>query len=519
MKRILLLIFCIPFVYVAQTYTHPTVGIQSEYVGACEVATCSGTYTDNGGAGGNYALSVNAIYRTFCPNTAGMCMKVTFNSYAMEGKIDPPGPNPLDCYYDYLTIGNGPTQNSTLFTTAPASASGRICGTPAVPFSYTSTHASGCLTFRFTSDASVAMAGWSATLSCVPCAGGPTGTTNADCPFATPICGNSGNAGNASGPGIMAEGCSGASCPAGGENHSNWYTFTILTSGTLAFNIVPSTATDDYDFALYGPGTLCGALGAPIRCSDAGTTGNTGMAAGNLDLTENVLGNGYVSPLNVTAGQTYYMVVDEWTPTGAGYNLNFTGTATFNCIVLPIELMKFEANYVSSDNIVDLNWTTQTETNNDYFTVEKSVDGSTYVELMKVKAVGNSATPTQYMAFDANPTVGNAYYRLKQTDLDGKNKYSAPALVSVNKGFPEEQVIVHPNPSYSTVNVSYSSDQRQVSTILIYDYTGKTVYESSVKSEEGINSELIDISALPRGVYLVAVISNGKLSKTRLCKE
>src|SRR5687768_7350409 len=82
-----------------QVYTHPTLGLNGTYSGTCMVNTCTGTYYDNGGAGGNYSLNINQVYRVFCPNTAGNCMRITFTSFAMEGMVDPVGPPPLDCYY------------------------------------------------------------------------------------------------------------------------------------------------------------------------------------------------------------------------------------------------------------------------------------------------------------------------------------------------------------------------------------------------------------------------------------
>src|SRR5436190_4815026 len=67
-----------------QTYLMATTGVQNTYTGACLVSTCSGTIYDNGGAAGNYSPNVNAIFRTFCPNTAGMCMRATFTSFSMN---------------------------------------------------------------------------------------------------------------------------------------------------------------------------------------------------------------------------------------------------------------------------------------------------------------------------------------------------------------------------------------------------------------------------------------------------
>lgn len=499
------------------TYTQPSSGIAGEYVGACLEATCTGTFADNGDLTGNYSNNINAIYRVFCPDAPGMCVSITFNSFAMEGQVNPAGPPPMDCYYDYLTIGNGPTQNSTVLTNAPATATGRICGTPATPFTFTANNPSGCLTVRFTSDNVTTMAGWDATITCTPCAIGPTGTDNSDCNFATGICSNTGNAGNSTGPGIVAEGCNGAACPAGGENHTNWYTFTVQTTGTLAFDIVPQIGSDDYDFAIYGPGVNCGSLGAPVRCSDAGTTGNTGMATGNVDLTESVTGNGYVAPMNVVAGEVYYMVVDEWTPTGAGYSLNFTGTASLDCTVLPIELLDFAAIYVPDEHGVDVTWKTKTELNNDFFTIEKSKDGINYEEFRIVKGAGNSTNDITYISFDPNPYIGMNYYRLKQTDFDGKERYSEVTSVYVeNTG---SFFIVAPNPAQSNIEVSYNCSSDVPANMIIYDYSGKVIFNQEVECTEGQNRTLVDLSTYPEGIYLIMLTVDGHTLQTKVVKE
>lgn len=467
----------------AQNYYHPTAGLQNTYVGACMVSTCSGNYYDNGGPGGDYSNFINNVYRTFCPNTAGMCMRVTFSQFNVEPAN---GPN---CY-DFLQIKAGPTQNSpNLFAG---------CGTNISIGPFTSNDPSGCLTFRFYSDFTITRPGWAATLSCVPCANGPISGSNSDCSFATAICSNSSFTGASSGPGLASEGCSGCNLS---ENFSNWYYFEAQTSGTLRLTIDPNNNQDDYDFAVYGPNVSCGGLGSPVRCSYAANTGNTGMSPTAVDNSEDVLGDGYVAPLNVTAGQGYYLMVNKWSAGGSGFTLDWTGsTASLDCAVLPVELLSFEGRMKRKE--VELTWATASEINNDYFIVEKSVDAENFEMLAIVKGAGNSNTIKNYNAFDKNPVTGYNYYRLKQVDFDGKYEYSSVIAV---KNDPNSVFAVSPVPAGDLLIIYYNSDQPEHVVFHISDTKGRSVLHRNFKVEEGSNILEIDISSVSQGIYLVKV--------------
>ncbi len=503
-----LIFLCCVLVSTGQTYTHPTTGIASEFVGACQVSTCAGTYTDNGGAAGNYANSVNAIYRVFCPNAPGQCTRLTFTSFSMEPMIDPAGPPVMDCYYDYLTIGNGATQNSPVIDQAPSSAAsvtGRICGAPAVPFSYTATNSSGCLTVRMTSDLTVNSTGWSATISCVPCAGGPTGLTNNDCANATFLCASTTVPVNSTGPGISAEACGGGGCPAGGENYSNWYTIAIQTGGTLNFTINPTVATDDYDYAIYGPNVACGALGPAIRCSDAGVTGPTGLNAASVDNSESVFGDGFTAQLNVTAGQVYTIMIDEWTPTGAGYNLIFGGTAVLSCLMMPVELIDFSAKFNDTRQQVDLNWTTASELNNDYFLVERSIDGENYEQIARIQGSGTTQEARYYESLDTHPIAGTInYYRLKQVDYNGRFEYSDLKAVMIpdisNKFY------IYPNPAEELTLMAYATSLEGENIVIhIHNSYGQLIASNRHVALKGINQYPYELDAIPHGVYFITL--------------
>ncbi|MBI2968017.1 MAG: gliding motility-associated C-terminal domain-containing protein [Bacteroidetes bacterium] len=300
------------------SYNHPTVGLQNTYLGACMVSTCCANYYDDGGSGANYSNSINQIYRTFCPSQPGNCIRATITSMSIE-------PNGGGCY-DWLSIINGPTQNNpVLWQGCDVIASpNTLSGSWTNPF--TSTDASGCLGFRFYSDGTAPQAGWAISISCVACAGGPSATEDNNCSNANAVCNSvTPVTGASTGPGLTSE-CAGCVLA---ENYSNWYSIYISSNGSLSLTIDPVNNPDDYDFALWGPGVSCANINstAPVRCSYAANNNNTGMSCGAGDNSEDVTGNGWVECLNVSAGQTYYLMVNNWSNSGSGFTIDWTGTA------------------------------------------------------------------------------------------------------------------------------------------------------------------------------------------------
>jgi uncharacterized repeat protein (TIGR01451 family) len=101
-------------------------------------------------------------------------------------------------------------------------------------------------------------------------------------------------------------------------------------------------------------------------------------------------------------------------------------------IPLPIELLSFTPS-IKPDRI-ELKWTTGTEINNDYFTLERSRDLYGWEVLGFVPGAGNSSVPLSYSFSDLRPLDGLAYYRLKQTDFDGKFEYFGPIAAHYDLG-------------------------------------------------------------------------------------
>ncbi|MEO8590998.1 MAG: T9SS type A sorting domain-containing protein [Flavobacteriales bacterium] len=495
---------------VGQTYLQPTLGVQSTYTGSCLVTTCSGTSYDDGGAAGNYSPNVNAIFRTFCPNTAGMCLRATFTSFSMNDVFILCG-GPGGCC-DYLQVLNGPAQNS------PPLYSGCV----ASPGTITSTNASGCLTFRFTSDNTVQLPGWAATLSCVPCAGGPSGTTNSDCGFATPICASNTFSDASIGPGISAEGCSGCNTS---EYYTNWYRIQIQTSGTLAFTINPNVNSDDFDPVVYGPNLPCGALGAPLRCSYAigAGNGNTGLGNGALDNSENVFGDQWVAPLNVTAGQTYYVLINGWSATSGanGFALNWTGTAGLDCTILPVELLYVQAACEGGRSVLE--WATASEVNTSHFVVERSPDGSDWKEIGRVNSVHHSVSETKYLFVDERSSdVPSGYYRIREVDLDGHMTLSGSTPMEKCAGAGAWlQVVPNPTNGGIQIRIDASSGFGGTASLDLADATGRPVVKQQAKITEGWNAVDMDLSSLAPGTYVLCLTqADGTVAqRTRVVKQ
>jgi hypothetical protein len=466
----------------AQTYTHPTAPVQSTFNGACLVSTCSGSYFDNGGAGGNYAASINNIYRTFCPNTAGQCLRAAFTSFSMN-----------DTYFlcfgpssccDYLQILNGPAQNSPALYNNCTSSPGTI----------TASNPSGCLTFRHTTDGSVQLAGWAATLSCVACGGGPAAGTNSDCANATPVCNNVTFNDASVGPGINAEGCSGCNTS---EVYTNWYSIQIANSGTLAFTIDPANNSDDFDPVVYGPNVTCGALGTPIRCSYAAQAGNgnTGLGNGAVDPSEGVAGDQWVSPVNVVAGETYYVLINGWSAAAGsnGFQMNWTGTAGLTCSILAAELTNFEGSYL--DGMNDIYFSTAEESGAKSMVLER-LDPTGWRDMVDFKAAGNNS---MYFFTDRLPLPGENRYRVRIVEANGIASYSDQITVLAPLDWRFE---VYPNPATEVLNLELYSRKSLDDDFVIVDAMGRTVHRQAINADaEFLFKAEIDLKGLAPGVY------------------
>ncbi len=185
---------------------------------------------------------------------------------------------------------------------------------------------------------------------------------------------------------------------------------------------------------------------------------------------------------------------------------------------LPIKLVQFDAKVAGSG--VGVTWTTAEEKNNDFFSIERSEDGQNFEKIEEIDGAGNSSQILRYKTMDNQPLTGISYYRLKQTDFDGKFSYSP--LRAVNRGTasitddPAMEVrFFGPNPFTDQFNVEYNLTQAGETSIMIFNMNGQVVFETSKNDDLGNNSfNYTDDKNLPPANYILQII-NGKEKVTK----
>lgn len=185
---------------------------------------------------------------------------------------------------------------------------------------------------------------------------------------------------------------------------------------------------------------------------------------------------------------------------------------------LAVEKLAFSATVYQEDK-VQLEWTTASEQNNDYFTIERSLDGQNWHSLLNVKGAGYSTQALKYTAVDEHPFSGLSYYRLRQTDFDGQFQYSQVVSVKIE----DKQNFVgefYPNPSPSgLVYLNYESAIERQLHISIFDASGKLLKRLSQSAPAGSTVLEVDSSDKGNGIYLVKIEDGEKTIIRKLVRS
>lgn len=189
----------------------------------------------------------------------------------------------------------------------------------------------------------------------------------------------------------------------------------------------------------------------------------------------------------------------------------FTIGSTNSANPLPIVLLDFNAKAL--ENSVNVVWKTAAEINNDYFNVEKSLDGINWTVISTVDGAGNTESISEYGIIDANPVNGIQYYRLKQVDVNGQFEYSS--IVPVKFAGLANKINLFPSPATTTLNISINNDENAEVVVNIYNSLGQIVMTANTQS----SNLSLDIANLTAGVYVVEISCEGETTQSRLIKN
>ena len=171
---------------------------------------------------------------------------------------------------------------------------------------------------------------------------------------------------------------------------------------------------------------------------------------------------------------------------------------------LPVELLWFEARITASGTA--LSWATASEYNSAYFEVQRSADGRRFETLSRVASAGSSKATLQYHALDAAPRPGLGYYRLTQTDLDGRTSYSPVRTVSATTKRSDLSAQLYPNPLEATSVLRLDAPVAAPVLCSLRDALGREMQHYELPAQAGVQQlALPALADLPTGLYYLVV--------------
>jgi PKD repeat protein len=233
---------------------------------------------------------------------------------------------------------------------------------------------------------------------------------------------------------------------------------------------------------------------------------------------ENMLTFSFTTPATVPVMDTYLrmrIIAEDCSASSNGCSVSGNATTADLSVYfptvfsLPLLLTGFDGYYTNGKN--ELNWTTETEVETDHFIVERSLDGSKFVEVGELLAKGLTNTLSNYYQFTdglLNAQNNNRfYYRLKMVDKDGAFKYSKTVVITRPNGSGQVQVLVYPNPVLRNTTLQIKKANNELSVIEIFNSMGQRVYAKRLTS--ALYNTSVDIPGnWGAGIYIIRITGN-----------
>lgn len=190
-------------------------------------------------------------------------------------------------------------------------------------------------------------------------------------------------------------------------------------------------------------------------------------------------------------------------------------TLTNTANALPVLWHSFTV-YCNNDAFA-INWSTEAEINTKKFVVQRSINGTQWEDIHTRPASGNSNTIQYYHYMDAAASAGDQYYRIMQTDADGKFSYSTIVKAQCSDA---DNIIVYPNPVTDNISVTVNSaHNNRKAEIILCNAVGMVVQRKNVQLHQGRSVLQLPVTGLAQGTYTLSVTLDKRIKKFKIIKQ
>ncbi len=223
---------------------------------------------------------------------------------------------------------------------------------------------------------------------------------------------------------------------------------------------------------------------------------------------------------NISTGGTHWAIRNSTVNTSSDYVASSMNdddvsgilriTLASSAAPLPIELTSFTATCQDGGKLIK--WTTASEINNDYFTIEKSTNGIDFYTFITLAGVGNSNVVNSYDYFDAEESNATVYYRLSQTDYDGNEQTFNPVSVNCSSGSStDDNFFIINNPAQEYVKLRLTGTQGNQYVLSFIDHLGQQLTSKKVILRNTNQIMIINTARLSEGIYTIVFWTEKKI--------
>ncbi len=293
-------------------------------------------------------------------------------------------------------------------------------------------------------------------------------------------------------------------------NSTSYIPATIaLTPGSTTDNFSVRVLDAPYSHGTYGTPITSSAVNATWLISEAVIGGSNATVTLQWPASLEMTGfNRAVTRLaHYTAGAWEYGNANLAASGSNPYTISRSGFTSFSPFavsyngVLPVTWVSISGHNEGANN--HIYWSTAAESNNDYFSIEASMDGQHFTEVGIVNSVGASSSKEQYDFIHANITSLAMYYRIKQVDFDGRFSYSK--IIKVVATAISNISLLSGNIVNNEVKIGMISGKNMAAVVQLLDASGKMVSRKEYPVTTGSNNLSFDVQNLAAGVYFLNI--------------